>query len=59
MQAILRVALNADTTPADLRDHTTAEKIDLTGKGATWEDAKAAAVARVPDGALKLHWRRG
>ncbi|MGO3147071.1 MAG: hypothetical protein ACTIJ6_05260 [Leucobacter sp.] len=32
MRAILRVALNADTEPKDLRDHTKHEKVDLVGE---------------------------
>lgn len=58
MQAILRVALNADTLPVSDRDHRKHEKVNLVGEGSTWDEAKTAALAQVPEGALMLHWIR-
>lgn len=61
MRAHLTVALDADAMPKDqkhLRDIAQHQIVEYMGEGADGETAKTAALKQVPDGALKLHWRR-
>lgn len=55
MKVTARIALNALDTAAGERDHTLLEKIDLVGEGADYEAAKAAALAKLPAGALVMY----
>ena len=55
MRVLIRAALDAlDVAPGE-RDHTLLGKIDLVGEGADYEAAKAAALAKLPAGALVMY----